>query len=118
MRVVAATTIAAMAGVYPTWLLGEKSSVKAMLAAWLIVTLTAGAVTMFLVGQAKRGPVRLAVAFLFSASVKVIVSVSLGLAAWYAWNLEFNPLFLWICLFYAVNLVCQSVWLVRILRRS
>jgi hypothetical protein len=116
--VAVATTLAAMAGVYPTWAIGERPAVAAEIAAWLIVTLVAGSVTMFLVGQAKHGPVRLAVAFLFSATVKVIVSVSLGLAAWYAWNLEFGPLFLWICLFYAVNLVCQSVWLVRILRRS
>jgi hypothetical protein len=116
-RVVTATVIAAMVGAYPTWLFGQRA-VTAELTAWVIVTLVASAATAILVGQAKYGPVRLAAAFLFSSTAKVIVCVALGVGAWYALGIEFNPLFLWICLFYVVNLIVQCVWLVRMLRRS
>ncbi len=105
-------------GIYPTWLLGQKMALWAELSAGLIalVIMLLNAAVIF--RSAKRGPAKVAFAFIMSVFPRVIVSIGLALAVWKVFELPHMVVLVWLLIFHLGILLGESIWLSKTLRRD
>lgn len=111
---ITATTL----GAFPTWKYAGREGLYAEFMAALIAVVVSTVSIYLVLRRAKDGPGALAAAFVFSGLAKVIACIALAALAWWTLELAFGPLMLWLCLFYAMLLITQGFWLVKVLRRS
>jgi hypothetical protein len=116
--VLPAGVLVGAAGAYPTWCLGGRRAVEAMLWAGGIVFGIVLLSALAVVGSAPAGAGRATLAFVAAGLGRLILAPALG--AWVVWEFRVPPgaMFVWLAAFYVVLLMAESAWLSRALRRD
>ena len=103
-------------GVYPTWRYGQTAALMSELVAGVIVLAVASASMILVLREAKNGPGKMALAFVYSGMGKAIAGAALIFLAWYSLNLT-QVVFVWFGVFYLIALASQSIWIMKVLRK-
>ena len=116
--VLPAGALVGAAGAYPTWCLGGRGALEAMLWAGGIVFGVVLLSAVAVIGSAPAGAGRATLAFVAAGLGRLVLAPALG--AWVVWEFRVPPgaMFVWLATFYVVLLMAESAWLSRALRRD
>jgi hypothetical protein len=116
--VLPAGALVGAAGAYPTWCLGGRGDVEAMLWAGGIVVSIVLLSALAVIGSAPAGPGRATLVFVAGGLGRLVLAPALG--AWVVWEFRVPPgaMFVWLAVFYVVMLMAEGAWLSRALRRD